>query len=74
MSRIRNSIFLLILFAATILVAAGCEGMVASNEQRNRRVAAITDIEERQITDDWDEFWFFDKNLKLTEWQVYIGD
>lgn len=69
--------FFLILLLVIGPVLAGCgnnSGMVASPEERNRRLSAIYDTDERQLVDDWDEFWLFDQNLKLTEWHVFIGD
>jgi hypothetical protein len=69
--------FFLILLLVLGPVLAGCSnnaGMVNSPEERNRRLSAIYDTNERQFVDDWDEFWLFDQNLKLTQWQVFIGD
>ncbi len=66
---------LLILVVGPVL--AGCSnnsGMVDSPAERNRRLSAVTDISERQFVDDWDEFWLYDQNIKLTEWHVFIGD
>jgi hypothetical protein len=69
--------FFLILLLVIGPVLAGCSnntGMVADSEERNRRLSAVHDIDERQLVDDWDEFWLFDQNLKLTDWHVFIGD
>ena len=71
----KKTILLLLLVLGPVL--AGCSknsGMVASPAERNRRLSAIYDIDERQLVDDWDEFWLFDQNLKLSEWHVFVGD
>jgi len=71
----KKILLLLVLFVSTLL--AGCgrnEGMVDNRAERNRRLAVIMDMNERQIVDDWDEFWLVDQNCKLTGWSVYIGD
>lgn len=69
--------FFLLLLLMFATVFAGCSnnsGMVDSAAERNRRLSAIVDTDERQFVDDWDEFWLFDQNIKLSEWHVFIGD
>lgn len=69
--------FFLLLLLVIGPALAGCgnnSGMVESSEERNRRLTAVSDINERQLVDDWDEFWLYDQNLKLTEWHVFVGD
>ncbi len=71
----KKLILLLILVVGPVL--AGCSnnsGMVDSSEERNRRLSAVSDINERQVVDDWDEFWLYDQNIKLSEWQAFVGD
>jgi hypothetical protein len=71
----RKIVLLLGLLVSTVLCGCGqSPGVVENKLDRNRRVAAIMDIQERQITDDWDEFWLVDQNNKLMEWHVYLGN
>lgn len=79
----KKMLFLLLLFVGSMAMTA-CDsddvsisrgnGMVDSRAERRRRVAAIADVYDRQIQDDWDEIWFCDNNLHLTEWHVNIGN
>jgi len=78
--------FCLILLVLVSFAAVGCNedaelmpspigrGMVSDVQARNMRVAAITNLQTRMLLDDWDELWFYDTNLKLTQWAVNIGD
>ena len=52
---------------------AGC-GMVEDAQSRNLRVSSISNLQNRMILDDWDELWFYDTNLKMTQWAVNVGD
>lgn len=69
--------FLLILLLVIGPVLAGCSrnsGLVESSDERNQRLAAVSDIHERQLVDDWDEFWLYDENLHLSDWHVFLGE
>ncbi|MCK5114797.1 MAG: hypothetical protein KAR11_08560 [Phycisphaerae bacterium] len=78
--------FCLVLFVLITLAAVGCDnqpplmdpgfgrGMVDTTQERNLRIATINNIQTRMILDDWDELWFYDANLKLTQWSVDVGD
>ena len=69
----KKIILLLVLFVSVFLVGCG-SGMVDSQAVRSRRIAAILDLNDRQIRDDSDEFWLVDQNCNLTVWNLYIGD
>lgn len=78
--------FCLILLVLVSFAAVGCDddanimsspigcGMVSDARTRNMRVAAISNLQTRMLLDDWDELWFYDTNLKLTQWAVNVGD
>jgi hypothetical protein len=78
--------FCLILLILVSFASVGCEdqpelmppglgrGMVNTPQERDVRVATIGNIQTRMILDDWDEIWFYDTNLKLTQWAVSVGD
>ena len=69
----KKIILLLVLFVSVFLVGCG-SGMVDSRADRSRRIAAILDLNDRQIRDDSDEFWLVDQNCNLMEWNLYIGE
>lgn len=79
----KKVVFLMVLFVASFMV--GCDdnaaltasngaGIADSRQQRRRRLALIMDMQERMLTDDSDEIWFFDTNTKLTQWNVSVGN
>ncbi|MBN1554015.1 MAG: hypothetical protein JXA11_04665 [Phycisphaerae bacterium] len=70
----KKVIFLLLICGAILAGCSNNSGMVDDSSDRNRRLSAVYDTDERQLIDDWDEFWLFDQNLKLTEWHVFVGD
>ena len=45
-------------------------GMVQTNVERRRRVDAINDMLERELQDDWDWFWLYDRNSRLSTWEL----
>jgi hypothetical protein len=53
-------------------IGAG-EGVVESRAERRRRVTAISNLHERMIQDDLDEFWLFDTNSRLSRYDIYYG-
>ncbi len=69
----KKIILLLVLFVSVFLVGCG-SGVVDSRADRNRRIAAIEDLNQRQIRDDSDEFWLVDQNSNLMIWNLYIGE
>ncbi len=69
----KKIILLLVLFVSVFLVGCG-SGMVDNRAERSRRIAAVLDLNQRQIRDDSDEFWLVDQNCNLTVWNLYIGD
>lgn len=70
----KQATLLLILFCCAFLLGCQQAGMVSDETDRDRRIANINDTDDRQFVDDWDEFWLQDANLKLTEWQIYVGE
>ncbi len=68
----KKVILLLVLFVSVFLVGCG-SGVVDSRADRNRRIAAVLDLNDRQIRDDSDEFWLVNQNCNLMEWNLYIG-
>ena len=69
----KKIILLLVLFVSVFLIGCG-SGMVDNRAERSRRIAAVLDLNQRQIRDDSDEFWLVDQNCNLTVWNLYIGD
>ncbi len=77
----KKTALLLTILAATFL--GGCDvntpthnggrGMVDAPRDRQRRVAACNDYYSRQLMDDWDLLWLYDRNTNLSEWKIYIG-
>ena len=68
----KKLIILLVLFVSVFVIGCG-SGVTEDQTVRSRRIAAIGDINDRQIRDDSDEFWLVDQNGKLMEPNVYIG-
>ena len=78
--------FCLILFILVSFAIVGCEsqpdllepgfgrGMVETPYQRDIRVSTVNNLQTRMILDDWDELWFYDTNLKLTQWAIDVGN
>ena len=70
----KKLIILLVLFVSVFLIGCGSgSGVTEDQTVRSRRIAAIGDINDRQIRDDSDELWLVDQNGKLMEPNVYIG-
>ncbi|MBI5724317.1 MAG: hypothetical protein HZA50_10200 [Planctomycetes bacterium] len=61
----KNLILTLALCMAGLL--GGC-GLVDTYQQRERRYAVVTDQDFRQMIDDWDCLWLYDRNMRLTEY------
>ncbi|HAU38490.1 MAG TPA: hypothetical protein DCX07_12345 [Phycisphaerales bacterium] len=61
---------LLVLLAGSFLT--GC-GVVDSGGDRMRRVGQINDIQARMAVDDWDYFWLYERDSRLTEWHSRVG-
>lgn len=55
------------------LAATGTQGLLDSTDQRNRRMRYIDNVQRRQLTDDWDTFWLYDRSTKLTPFIVHVG-
>ena len=69
----KKLILLLVLFVSVFLIGCG-DGVVENQTVRTRRIAAANDIYDRQLRDDSDEFWLVDRNGRLMEWNLYIGE
>jgi hypothetical protein len=63
---------LLLLVLAAIFTTIGCTPVDTVSE-RNRRVNQITDMQAKMFVDDWDYFWLYDENTKLSQWNPRIG-
>lgn len=46
----------------------GCPGLVDTPQERNRRLALVTDVQCHEIVDDWDFIWLYDRASYLTYW------
>jgi hypothetical protein len=60
-----------LVFALLLLVGimSGC-GLVSTYPERERRYAAITNMNLREAVDDWDTFWLYDRPSYLTYWNL----
>ena len=67
----KKLVMLLIVVFGALLV--GCEGMVDNRQQRETRYHQISDLNMRGFVDDWDEFWLYDRNSRLTQWHPRAG-
>lgn len=48
-------------------------GLVDGKAEREHRLGLINDIQARQLQDDWDYFWLYDRSSNLTRWQARAG-
>ena len=48
-------------------------GLVDDGPTRLARTGMIDDIQDRQMIDDWDYIWLYDRNNRLSEWHVEAG-
>lgn len=48
-------------------------GMVDSRVERDTRLDLVNCIDTAQVLDDWDYFWLYDRNSKLTQWNADLG-
>ncbi len=55
------------------VMLSGCSGTVASGTERWRRYEQIRDINTRQLVDDWDYFWLYERSPMTTPWHVWVG-
>lgn len=48
----------------------GCTGVVKSWDDRKFTYRQMTDMDMRQIADDWDKIWLADRQYRLTRWEL----
>ena len=60
----------MVLIAGSFL--AGCTP-VDTAQERNARVNQISDMQMKMLVDDWDAFWLYDQNVRLSRWSPRIG-
>lgn len=58
------------ILAAGLAVSIGCDGVVKTWEDRKYVYEHVTDLDMRQIADDWDKIWLVDRQYRLTRWHV----
>ena len=64
--------FLLLLVLCLGAFLAGC-GLVTSEEEHNQQIKGITDLQARQMVDDWDYIWLYERNSRMTYWHPRLG-
>ncbi len=64
------------LLAAILIVAGsfliGCT-VTETAQERNVRLKQVTDLNSRMLVEDWDTFWLYDNNSRLSQWHPYVG-
>jgi len=68
-----GKMWIVAVLVAAALVTGCAPGVIDTAPERNRRVAQISDMTNRQFVDDWDFVWLYDRNVTLTRWHPYIG-
>ena len=53
-------------------LTSGC-GLVDSYDERVTRYKQINNFQSRMLVDDWDYFWLYESNSKLTQYHPYAG-
>ena len=64
---------LLLVFLCMGAVLAGCTGVAEGPAERHRRFDQINEANWRQAVDDWDYFWLYDRNMRMTWYHPRIG-
>ncbi|MDY6912848.1 MAG: hypothetical protein SVT52_00080 [Planctomycetota bacterium] len=67
-----KTLLMVIVLAVGSLLVAGCT-LMDTAEQRNRRVGQTADFQNRMLVEDWDYFWLFERNSRLTQWHPRTG-
>ena len=55
-----------------IVMTVGCTTFETAN-QHNQRLWMQKDVQCRELVEDFDMFWLFDRNSKLTQWHEGAG-
>ncbi len=48
-------------------------GLGHNKQDRKARISLINDIQARQLQDDWDYIWLYDRSSHLSYWQTRAG-
>ena len=67
-------IVLAVLMLCTVSFLAGCDGMASSFPERRRRIKNANEIYARQMVDDLDQIFLYDRVCYLTEWPIRDTD
>jgi hypothetical protein len=63
----------LLLCLGAVLAAsaiAGCAGVAKTPGERQNAYTRALDMDMRQLADDWDTIWMFDRERRLTRWHI----
>jgi len=71
MKKVVLLVVLLGLCAGSCLVRCGT--LDQSYRERELRYAMIGEWNSRQLIDDWDYVWLYDRNCKLSQWHPSVG-
>jgi len=63
--------FLILLVLAGMLIA-GCTSAESLGEH-SRRLNLTTDLQARTMIEDWDSFWLYDRNCRMSRWHTRTG-
>jgi uncharacterized protein YceK len=61
---------LLLGLALGVAVLCGCATVTKTPEENLNTVAQITDLDMRQMADDWNLIWLQDRQSRLTKWHT----
>ena len=48
-------------------------GLLNNKQERHARMSLINDIQARQLQDDWDYIWLYDRSSHLSRWHARAG-
>ncbi len=64
---------LIVLVVLSGVLLGGCGLTGGTYNERLRRDQQINDFQARQLVDDWDYFWLYERNSHLTEYHPRVG-
>lgn len=63
-------IWLIIGLTVAVAAAAGCATVTQTPSENQASVKAVTELDLRQMADDWNLMWLVDRQSRMTRWHT----
>ncbi|HUT01212.1 MAG TPA: hypothetical protein VM031_02060 [Phycisphaerae bacterium] len=64
--------FWILLVLCGMFFLMGCTS-AETTEEHGRRLWLTTDLQARNLVEDWDNFWLYDRNCRMSRWYTRMG-